>query len=390
MASNMSGPEAGPMSATLELTLALIRRRSVTPTDADCQQLMAQRLQVAGFHCEFLNYGDVTNLWARRGTAAPLVVFAGHTDVVPTGPLEQWSSDPFQPEIRGGVLYGRGAADMKSSLAAMVVAVERFCQQHPDHEGSIAFLITSDEEGIAINGTKKVIETLTARGEKIDYCVVGEPSSSEKLGDIIKNGRRGSLGGKLTVKGKQGHVAYPHLADNPLHRLAPALTALCAAHWDNGNEFFPATQLQITNLNAGTGADNVIPGSATLLFNLRYSTELTAEEIRARVHAILDQHGLSYDLEWRHSGLPFLTPPGRLVDAARASIRATCGYEPTLSTSGGTSDGRFIAPTGAEVVELGPINASIHKIDEHVRVADLEPLSAIYQGILQRLLIRQA
>lgn len=374
------------MSSVLELTQALIRCRSVTPVDGGCQQLIGERLHTAGFVCEFMNFGDVTNLWARRGTTGPLLAFAGHTDVVPTGPLEKWSSDPFEPVIRDGILYGRGAADMKSSLAAMVVAAERFVAAHPKHSGSIGFLITSDEEGVAVNGTRKVVEALSARGEKIAYCVVGEPSSSEKLGDIIKNGRRGSLGGRLTVQGKQGHAAYPQLADNPIHRLAPALAELCSVEWDRGNEHFPPTTFQITNYNAGTGADNVIPGEAVLLFNLRYSTELDADEIKQRVHALLDRHGLKYGIEWRHSGLPFLTQPGKLVNASRVAIQSECGHAPVLSTSGGTSDGRFIAPTGAEVVELGPINASIHKIDEHVRVADLEPLARIYSGILGELL----
>ncbi len=372
----------------LELTKELVRRCSLTPQDAGCQALLAERLRAAGFEIEFLNFGEVTNLWARRGAAAPLLVFAGHTDVVPTGPLDQWHSDPFEPVLRDGHLYGRGAADMKSSLAAMVVAAERFAAQHAVHAGSLGFLITSDEEGLGLDGTRRVMETLTARADKINYCVVGEPSSRERLGDTIKHGRRGSLTGKLTIHGKQGHAAYPQLADNPLHRLAPALAELCALPWDQGNVHFPPTTFQVTNLNAGTGADNVIPGEAQLLFNLRYSTELTADQIRTQVLALLDRHALRYTLDWHHSGLPFLTKPGRLVEAARTAIERECGLTPELSTAGGTSDGRFVAPTGAEVVEIGPVNATIHKIDECVRVADLEPLARIYLGVMQALLAR--
>lgn len=380
---------ASPMEhadPTVTLACDLISRRSVTPEDAGCQTLMAERLETIGFSTEKLNFGDVKNLWIRRGDQAPLLVFAGHTDVVPTGPLKQWQSDPFQPEIRDGYLYGRGAADMKGSLAAMITAVEGFVAAHPNHRGSIALLITSDEEGPALDGTRKVVESLQSRGVKIDYCVVGEPSSHDKLGDTIKNGRRGSLGGLLTVTGKQGHVAYPQLADNPIHRLAPALAELCAEHWDDGNEFFPPTSFQITNVSAGTGADNVIPGQIEVMFNLRYSPALSAEQIRQRIQAILTGHGLEFRIDWRHSGEPFLTQPGVLVDAMQAAVAAVTGGQAELSTAGGTSDGRFIAPTGAEVAELGPVNATIHKIDECVRVDDLPALSRIYKSVMERLL----
>ena len=374
------------MSATLELTLDLIRRPSITPLDADCQTIMAERLAAIGFQIEQLRFGDVDNLWARRGTTSPVLCFAGHTDVVPTGRLEQWSSHPFAPEIREGKLYGRGTADMKSALAAMVVACERVVAQHPDHQGSIAFLITSDEEGPSINGTVKVIETLEARQEKITWCLVGEPSSSQQLGDVIKNGRRGSLNGKISILGKQGHVAYPHLASNPIHLTLPAFTELSQTTWDQGNAFFPATTFQISNIQSGTGATNVIPAQLEALFNFRFSTEVTAEQLKQRTHEILDRHGLQYDLQWTLSGQPFLTAEGELVAAAQHAIRQVTGRETELSTSGGTSDGRFIAPTGSQVLELGVLNASIHQIDEHVNVADLEPLTDIYQQILQQLL----
>ncbi len=377
----------GDTDATLELACELIRRSSVTPEDAGCQALMAERLRKAGFEIEFLAFGEVSNLWARRGSSAPLFVFAGHTDVVPPGPLEDWQSPPFEPEIRDGYLYGRGAADMKGSLAAMVTAVEAFVSQHPDHAGSIAFLITSDEEGPAVHGTRQVMETLTERGEKIDLCVVGEPSSAEHLGDTIKNGRRGSLGALLRVHGRQGHVAYPHLADNPLHRLTPALAELCAIQWDEGDEHFPPTSFQITNLHSGTGADNVIPGHAEVMFNLRYSPALNADLIREKVTAVLESHQLQYELQWRHSGEPFITPPGKLVDAMQSAVQECTGVTPCLSTAGGTSDGRFIAPTGAEVAELGPVNATIHKVNESVRVDDLEALSRVYRNILKHLLV---
>ena len=373
-------------SETLKLLTELIARPSITPDDMGCQQLLIERLTAIGFECETLVFEDVTNLWARRGKSAPLLAFAGHTDVVPTGPLSEWNSDPFKPEIRDGLLYGRGAADMKSGIAAMVTACERFVQAHPDHNGSIALLITSDEAGPALNGTVKVIEALEARGEKIDWALVGEPSSSNQLGDVIKNGRRGSLGAALTVKGIQGHVAYPHLADNPVHRVMPALTELCELEWDQGNEFFPATTLQISNINAGTGVHNVIPGQIEVHFNLRYSTELDHQQIIDTCEKTLQKHGLDYDIEWDHAGLPFLTAEGALVEAAQHSIKTVTGLDTELSTAGGTSDGRFIAPTGSQVLELGPVNKSIHQINEHIRVSDLHPLSEIYQGILEKLL----
>ena len=373
-------------SATLDLSLELLRQPSVTPIDHSCQNIMADRLAKAGFSIEHMRFEDVDNLWARRGTQAPVFCFAGHTDVVPTGSLDDWSSDPFAPEIRDGKLYGRGSADMKTALAAMVVASERFVAKHPNHKGSIAFLITSDEEGPSINGTVKVVETLEARNEKMTWCLVGEPSSTNTLGDIVKNGRRGSLNAKLTVKGKQGHVAYPHLAVNPIHSASKAIAELCDTVWDNGNEYFPATSFQISNINSGTGATNVVPGTMTALFNFRYSTEVTADELKARTLEILDRHGVQYDIEWTLSGLPFLTPVGELVNAAKTAILNVTGVETELSTSGGTSDGRFIAPTGAQVLELGVLNASIHQIDEHVNVADLEPLAEIYEQILAGLL----
>jgi succinyl-diaminopimelate desuccinylase len=376
----------GEASPTLALAMDLIRRPSVTPDDAGCQALLAERLAVCGFDIEPMRFGDVDNLWARRGDAAPLFCFAGHTDVVPPGPLEDWNSDPFQPEVRDGVLYGRGATDMKGAIAAMVTAIERFTAAHTGHRGSIALLITSDEEGPAVDGTVRVVERLAERGEQIDYCLVGEPSSHARLGDTIKNGRRGSLNGVLTVHGRQGHVAYPHLADNPVHRFAPALARLCAEQWDRGNDHFPPTSLQVSNISAGTGADNVIPGELSALFNLRFSTELTEARIKERVHAILDETGLDYHLAWRLSGNPFLTPAGELVEATAEAIAAVMGEGPELSTAGGTSDGRFIAPTGAQVLELGTINATIHKVDECVTVAELDQLSAVYQGVLERLL----
>ncbi|WP_018231143.1 succinyl-diaminopimelate desuccinylase [Thioalkalivibrio thiocyanodenitrificans] len=374
------------MSDTLDLARELIRRRSVTPEDAGCQQLIAERLAPLGFEAHHLRFGEVDNLWLRRGSEGPVLAFAGHTDVVPPGPPEQWSSDPFRPEIRDGLLYGRGAADMKSSIAAFVTACERFLEAHPDHTGSIGLLITSDEEGPSVNGTVKVVEWLESRNDKIDWCLVGEPSSTARLGDVIKNGRRGSLSGHLRVRGQQGHVAYPHLADNPVHRALPALTELAGIEWDRGNEHFPATSFQIAGIQAGTGAENVIPGELAVTFNLRFSTEQTDEGIRARVHQVLDAHDLDYALTWRLSGHPFLTAEGELVEAARAAIREITGHDTELSTAGGTSDGRFIAPTGAQVVELGPVNASIHKIDEHVRVEDLDVLSRVYAEILRRLL----
>ncbi len=373
-------------SETLELSLQLLRQPSVTPVDHTCQDIMAKRLEKIGFNIENMRFDDVDNLWARKGTEAPVFCFAGHTDVVPTGNLDAWNSDPFVPEIRDGKLYGRGSADMKTALAAMVVASERFVKKHPTHKGSIAFLITSDEEGPSINGTVKVIETLEARNEKMDWCLVGEPSSTNKLGDIVKNGRRGSLNANLTVKGKQGHVAYPHLAVNPIHSFSKALAELCETVWDNGNEYFPATTFQVSNINSGTGATNVVPGTLNTLFNFRYSTEVTAEELKARTLEILDRHNVEYEISWTLSGLPFLTPVGELVNAAKSAILNVTGVETKLSTSGGTSDGRFIAPTGAQVLELGVLNATIHQINEHVNVDDLEPLAEIYEQILENLL----
>jgi succinyl-diaminopimelate desuccinylase len=347
---------------------------------------MIQRLEAIGFTCQSLRFGNVENFWAIRGASGPILCFAGHTDVVPTGPLEKWHSDPFVPEIRDGMLYGRGAADMKGSLAAMVIACENFVAAHPDHQGRIAFLITSDEEGVAINGTVKVIEWLEAQQEKITWCLVGEPSSTAQVGDVIKNGRRGSLGCKLTVKGVQGHVAYPHLAQNPIHLATPALTELCNEVWDHGNAFFPATSFQISNINGGTGATNVIPGELHIVFNFRFSTEVTEQQLRARTENILAKHNLNYHIEWILSGQPFLTAEGALVKAMQESIREVTGRETELSTAGGTSDGRFIAPTGAQVVELGPVNATIHQLNECIKADDLDQLTVIYQGILQRLL----
>ncbi|MDX1735073.1 MAG: succinyl-diaminopimelate desuccinylase [Halioglobus sp.] len=376
------------MERTLALCCELIRRQSVTPEDAGCQQLMMEQLRELGFDCTDLPFGEVSNFWATRGARGPLLVFAGHTDVVPPGPLEEWHNPPFEPTVDDGLLYGRGTADMKGSLAAMLVACKDFIASHPDHPGRIGFLITSDEEGPAVDGTVRVLDFLRERGESIDWCVVGEPSSSAALGDVIKNGRRGSLGAMLTVRGIQGHIAYPHLADNPIHRALPALHALATEAWDEGNEFFPPTSLQVSNINGGTGATNVIPGDVQVLFNFRFSTEVTDAQLRQRTEAILDRFELNYDIDWQLSGQPFLTPRGELVDAAIASITAETGQEPQLSTAGGTSDGRFIAPTGAQVVELGPNNASIHKINESVRVDDLPRLADIYRGILERLLLQ--
>ena len=378
------------MEKTLALACELIRRRSVTPDDAGCQALMMARLTALGFSCTPLRFGEVDNFWAERGNAGPILVFAGHTDVVPTGPPEQWHTPPFEPTLVDGSLYGRGAADMKGSLAAMLIACEEFIAEHPDHPGRIGFLITADEEGDAVNGTVKVVQHLQQQHKAIDWCLVGEPSSSASLGDVIKNGRRGSLGAVLTVRGIQGHIAYPQLADNPIHRALPALEALVAEVWDEGNEFFPPTSMQISNIHAGTGATNVIPGTVQVLFNFRFSTEVTEDELRRRTEAILDAHGLDYELRWVLSGQPFLTASGALVAATVASIGAVTGLEPELSTAGGTSDGRFIAPTGAQVVELGPINATIHKLNEVVLAADLPRLAAIYRGVMERLLLVQA
>lgn len=374
------------LSPTLQLAMDLIRCRSVTPEDDGCQELMIRRLEAIGFRVERLRFGEVDNFWAERGESGPLLAFAGHTDVVPTGPETQWSNPPFEPRIIDGMLHGRGAADMKGSLAAMVVACENFVAAHPQHHGRIGFLITSDEEGPSINGTVKVVEWLEARNNKIQWCIVGEPSSTKLVGDVIKNGRRGSLGGVLRVKGKQGHVAYPHLADNPIHRLAPALAELTTQHWDNGNEFFPATSFQVSNINGGTGATNVIPGEVRVVFNFRFSTEVTDTQLRERTQAIFDKHGLNYELEWNLSGQPFLTPRGDLVAAVVGAIAEETGRQTELSTSGGTSDGRFIAPTGAQVVELGPINATIHQVNEHIRAADLDTLARIYERALVKLL----
>ena len=374
------------MSNTLELAKDLIARASVTPEDAGCQQTMAQRLIPLGFTVENLEFGEVKNFWARRGTNGPLLVFAGHTDVVPCGPRSDWQSDPFVPEIRDGLLYGRGAADMKGSLAAMITACERFLADAGDHQGSIGFLITSDEEGPSVDGTVKVVAHLEARGEKIDWCIVGEPTSTAKLGDVIKNGRRGSLNGELIIKGIQGHVAYPHLARNPVHMAAPALAELTAQSWDQGNEFFPPTTFQISNINAGTGATNVVPGQMSVIFNFRFSTQTSAPQLQQEVAAILDKHQLDYRLNWSLSGNPFLTPRGELVNAVEQAIKEVTGYSTELSTSGGTSDGRFIAPTGAQVIELGPLNATIHKVNECVSVSDLDTLSAVYERTLRLLL----
>ncbi len=372
---------------TLALARDLIARRSLTPEDAGCQALLEARLAPLGFRCETLVSNGVTNLWARRGHTAPLVCFAGHTDVVPTGPLEQWASDPFVPLERDGYLYGRGAADMKSSLAAFVTATEAFLAAHPDPPGSIAFLVTSDEEGPSVDGTVKVVERLAAAGQRLDYCVVGEPSSVDALGDMIKNGRRGTLSGTLTLRGVQGHIAYPHLAKNPIHLAAPVLVDLVATKWDDGNAYFPATTFQCSNIHGGTGATNVIPGTVEIMFNFRYSTASTRESLVERFESIVRRHGAEHSIAWTGHGKPFLTPRGRLVDVAAASIGAVTGRTPALSTTGGTSDGRFIADICGEIVELGPVNATIHKLDERVRVADLEPLAAIYAGILLRLLV---
>ena len=379
-------PTIDDQDATLALTRELIARRSVTPDDDGCQDSMMARLEQVGFLVEPMRFDEVDNFWAIRGTSGPLLVFAGHTDVVPPGDDTRWDSDPFTATVDGNDLVGRGAADMKASLAAMVVACEQFVSQHPDHTGRIGFVITSDEEGPAKHGTVKVIETLTTRGEQIDWCVVGEPSSTEDLGDLVKNGRRGSLNARLTVHGKQGHIAYPHLADNPIHRAMPALDALAREAWDNGNDFFDPTSLQISTVQSGQGVTNVIPGTVEVLFNLRFSTELTAEAIQSRCEAILDAHDLKYEIEWSLSGEPFLTEPGALLDAVTHSIEAVTGRQPVVSTGGGTSDGRFIAPSGAQVVEVGHVNATIHQCNERVKITDVPKLTQIYEGILERLL----
>jgi succinyl-diaminopimelate desuccinylase len=373
------------MSTTLDLAKALIARCSNTPDDAGCQELMISRLASLGFKIERMRFGDVDNFYARRGTTAPLIVFAGHTDVVPTGPLDKWHSPPFEPTIKDGMLYGRGAADMKTSCAAFITAIEEFVAAQPDHRGSIGLLITSDEEGVAINGTVKVVEALKARNELIDYCIVGEPTSNKVVGDMIKNGRRGSLSGKLVVKGVQGHIAYPHLVKNPIHMVAPAIKDMVKTVWDNGNEYFPPTSWQISNMNGGTGATNVVPGEVEILFNFRFSTASTEQSLRERMQAILDKHQLDYDLDWEYSP-PYITPRGNLVEAISAAIRQTYGVTPELSTTGGTSDGRFIADICKQVIEFGPLNATIHKLNECVAVADIEPLKETYKLTLEKLL----
>jgi succinyl-diaminopimelate desuccinylase len=374
------------MTATLDLTCDLISKKSVSPEDMGCQALLAERLEKMGFSIENMPFGKVSNFWARRGSKAPLLCFAGHTDVVPAGDLKQWQSEPFQPEVRNGRLFGRGAADMKGSIAAMVTACERFIADNPDYPGSIAFLITSDEESIAVDGTRRVIETLQGRNESIDYCIVGEPSSNEVLGDIIRNGRRGSLNGTLTVHGTEGHVAYPDLASNPIHHFMPALAELCTIEWDQGNDYFPPTSFQISNIHAGEGTNNVVPGEMTALFNFRFSTEVTAELLQKQTEAIFNGHYSDYTIEWQLSGNPFITEEGILTDAVKQAIFAVTNVETELSTGGGTSDGRFIAPAGAQVVEIGPCNKTIHKANEEVLVDDLERLSQIYEGILAKIL----
>lgn len=374
------------MSETLDLLKDLISRESVTPEDAGCQALLAERLAKIGFQAEQLDFDDTKNLWLKRGAAKPLFVFLGHTDVVPTGPLERWDSPPFEPTIRDGCLYGRGAADMKGGIACFVTAVERFIARYPEHNGAIAMMLTSDEEGPATNGVVKVVEVLEQRNEKIDWCLVGEPSSDKKIADVIRVGRRGSLCAKLQVKGIQGHVAYPEIANNPIHSFAPALKALTEEVWDQGNQFFPPTSLQVSNINGGTGAENIIPGELELQFNLRFCTELDEATIKQRVRAIFDQFDFDYDISWRLSGNPFLTSGGALIEATHAAIKTITGYETSDDTGGGTSDGRFIAPTGAEVIELGPLNESIHKLNENVGLEDLEALTKIYEQILIELL----
>ncbi|MBI5435984.1 MAG: succinyl-diaminopimelate desuccinylase [Nitrosomonadales bacterium] len=376
------------MPDTLQLARELISRRSITPQDEGCLALIGERLKPLGFKLEMMRCGNVDNLWARRGYSSPVVCFAGHTDVVPTGPLDQWLSDPFTPAVRDGMLYGRGASDMKGSLAAFVTSIEKFVAAHPGHAGSIALLLTSDEEGAAVDGTVRVVEALQARGEKLDYCIVGEPTSVAKTGDTVKNGRRGSLSGTLTVKGVQGHIAYPHLTKNPIHLAAPAIAELAATVWDQGNEYFPPTTWQISNIHGGTGAANIVPGTVEIEFNFRFSTASTVDSLKAKVHAILDKHGLSYDLAWLLAAKPYLTPRGDLVDAVSAAIKQVAGIEAELSTSGGTSDGRFIADICPQVIELGPLNATIHKLNECVAVADLDALSEIYRLTLVKLLAK--
>ena len=376
------------MTATLELARALIARRSLTPDDAGCQEILIERLEKLGFHIERMRFGNVDNFWARRGISGPVVVFAGHTDVVPSGPEESWFSPPFEPTIRDDMLFGRGAADMKTSIAAFITAIESFVADHPDHNGSIALLITSDEEGVAVDGTVRVVDALRARGETLDYCIVGEPTSNKLVGDMIKNGRRGSLSGTLIVQGVQGHIAYPHLVKNPIHMAAPAIAELATTNWDNGNDYFPPTSWQISNINGGTGATNVVPGTVEILFNFRFSTASTEQQLKDRVHAILDKHNVKYDLQWELSGKPYLTPKGSLVEAISHAIELSYGITPELSTSGGTSDGRFIADICPQVIEFGPLNATIHKLNECVAVADIEPLKFTYQRTLENLLCK--
>lgn len=380
-------PERESAGEVAEFAAELIRRRSITPEDADCQQLIAQRLGAVGFESEHLRYGEVDNLWTRHGSGRPLVVLAGHTDVVPTGPEERWSEPPFAGTIRDGMVWGRGAADMKGSVASMVIGAERFARAHPRHAGSVALLITSDEEGPAVDGTRRVVETLNGRGERIDYCLVGEPSSVEQFGDTVKIGRRGSLTGYLTVHGLQGHVAYPDRGRNPVHELSTALAEMVQRRWDGGNAHFPPTSFQISNIHAGTGADNVIPGHVDVVFNFRYSTESTAEGLSHRVVELLDHHDLEYEIQWRHGGQPFVTEPGTLTDALAESIESVAGIRPTLATTGGTSDARFISPTGAQVIELGPLNATIHQIDERIAIADLDRMALTTERLLEKLLL---
>ena len=374
------------MSKTLDLAKDLISRQSNTPLDAGCQELMISRLEPLGFNIERMRFGDVDNFYARRGTAGPLLVFAGHTDVVPTGPMDKWHTPPFEPTIKDGMLYGRGAADMKTSCAAFITAIEDFVAANPNHQGSIGLLITSDEEGVAVDGTVKVVEALKARGEHFDYCIVGEPTSNKVVGDMIKNGRRGSLSGKLVVKGVQGHIAYPHLVKNPIHMVSPAIKDMVDTVWDNGNEYFPPTSWQISNMNGGTGATNVVPGEVEILFNFRFSTASTEQNLKERVYAILDKHELNYDLDWEYSP-PYITPRGNLVEAISEAIQECYGVSPELSTTGGTSDGRFIADICKQVIEFGPLNATIHKLNECVAVADIEPLKDTYRITLEKLLL---
>ena len=376
------------MTDTLALAKALIARRSLTPEDEGCQEILIERLEKLGFHIERMRFGNVDNLWARRGTTSPVVVFAGHTDVVPSGPVESWFSPPFEPTIRDGMLFGRGAADMKTSIAAFITAIEAFVADHPEHDGSIALLITSDEEGVAVDGTVRVVEALHARGETLDYCIVGEPTSNQLVGDMIKNGRRGSLNGTLIVQGVQGHIAYPHLVTNPIHMIAPAIAELAITTWDEGNEYFPPTSWQISNITGGTGATNVVPGTVEILFNFRFSTASTQQGLQDRVHAILDKHHVKYELEWELSGKPYITPKGSLVAAISRAIEQSYGITPELSTSGGTSDGRFIADICPQVIEFGPLNATIHKLNECVAVADIEPLKLTFQRTLENLLCK--